>query len=92
MFDRKWGLTTTYNAVHSPAVTADPEITALRDLHRDIDLAVLRAYGWEDLDPEIGHYKTKLGDRWTFSPAARFELLDRLLQENHDRYAAQTNP
>lgn len=38
-----------------------------------------------DLDPEIGHHPTKIGIRWTFSPQARFELLDRLLEENHRR-------
>lgn len=59
----------------------------LRDLHEAIDHAVLAAYGWGDLDPKVGHHPTKIGKRWTVSPAARFELLDRLLVENHRRAA-----
>ncbi len=88
MLARSWGLTTTYNAVHAPAVT-DPEVVRLRQIHEAIDHAVLAAYGWSDLDPEIGHHPTKIGTRWTVSPTARFELLDRLLEENHRRHALE---
>jgi hypothetical protein len=83
MLGRGWGLTRTYNAVHDPAVR-DPEVVELRDLHAEIDEAVLAAYGW-DLDLEIGHHPTKIGTRWTVSRRARFELLDLLLEENHRR-------
>jgi hypothetical protein len=88
MLGRAWGLTTTYNAVHNPAVR-DPEIVELREIHEAIDHAVLDAYGWSDLDPQIGHHPTKIGTRWTVSREARFELLDRLLEENHRRHAAE---
>jgi hypothetical protein len=84
MLERATGLTKLYNQVHDPAVI-DPAIVRLREVHKEIDLAVLRAYGWTDLDPEIGHHLTKIGTRWTFSPRARFEVLDRLLVENHRR-------
>ncbi|MFG2305245.1 Eco57I restriction-modification methylase domain-containing protein [Actinacidiphila glaucinigra] len=84
MLDRGWGLTTTYNHVHDPA-DRDPKVQALRELHAEIDVAVLAAYGWSDLDLEIGHHPTKIGTRWTVSKEARFELLDRLLEENHRR-------
>ena len=42
------GLTTTYNRFHDPN---EPEssIESLRELHRKMDQAVLRAYGWNDL-------------------------------------------
>jgi len=83
MLSRFWGLTTTYNHVHDPA-DRDPEVLALRELHTDIDQAVMDAYGW-DLDLKIGHHPTKIGTRWTVSPRARFELLDLLLEENHRR-------
>lgn len=89
MLSRSWGLTTTYNHVHDPS-DRDPAVVALRELHAEIDYAVLDAYGWSDLDPEIGHHKTKIGTRWTVSPAARFELLDRLLAENHARHALES--
>jgi hypothetical protein len=90
MLGRGWGLTTTYNAVHNPAVR-DREIVELREIHESIDHAVLAAYGWSDLDPQIGHHPTKIGTRWTVSKEARFELLDRLLEENHRRHDAQSS-
>ena len=62
-----------------------------RDIHVAIDEAVMRAYGWEDLDLKIGHHPTKIGIRWTVSKEARFELLDRLLEENQRRYKLE-NP
>lgn len=83
MSGRGWGLTTTYNHVHDPG-DLDPEVVALRELHTEIDEAVMASYGW-DLDLEIGHHRTKIGVRWTVSPRARFELLDLLLEENHCR-------
>lgn len=89
MLGRSWGLTTTYNHVHDPA-DHDPAIVALRELHAEVDHAVMEAYGWSDLDLGIGHHKTKIGTRWTVSPAARFELLDRLLEENHRRHALES--
>jgi hypothetical protein len=88
MLSRSWGLTTTYNHVHDPA-DRDPAIVALRDLHAEIDYAVLDAYGWSGLDLQIGHHKTKIGTRWTVSPEARFELLDLLLEENYRRHALE---
>ena len=83
MLGRSWGLTSTYNHVDDPA-DRDPAVVALRELHAEIDAAVLAAYGW-DLDLEIGHHPTKIGTRWTVSRRARFELLDLLLEENHRR-------
>jgi hypothetical protein len=90
MFSRSWGLTKTYNRVHDPD-NHDPAIVELRDIHVAIDEAVMRAYGWDDLDLKIGHHPTKIGTRWTVCKEARFELLDRLLEENHRRYALE-NP
>ena len=90
MLSRSWGLTTTYNHVHDPDYHDGP-VSNLRDLHVAIDEAVMRAYGWEDLDLKIGHHPTKIGVRWTVSKEARFELLDRLLEENQRRYREE-NP
>ena len=90
MQSRAWGLTRTYNQVHDPD-NHDQAIQELRDIHVAIDEAVMRAYGWDDLDLKIGHHPTKIGIRWTVSKEARFELLDRLLEENHRRYALE-NP
>ena len=90
MLRRGWGLTTTYNHVHDP-YDHDPAVVNLREIHSAIDFEVLKAYRWSDLDPEIGHHQTKFGTRWTFSASARFELLDRLLEENHRRYELEEN-
>lgn len=88
MLGRSLGLTALYNQVHDPTVR-DTEILRLRELHRDIDQAMLEAYGWSDLDLQMGHHPTKIGVRWTVAPRARFELLDRLLIENHRRAREQ---
>jgi len=88
MKSRAWGLTSTYRRVHDPD-SHEPAIQELRDIHVAIDEAVMRAYGWADLDLKIGHHPTKIGIRWTVSKDARFELLDRLLEENHRRYEAE---
>lgn len=42
------GLTDTYNRFHDPDETS-LEIKKLRELHDEMDRAVLRAYGWDDL-------------------------------------------
>jgi hypothetical protein len=90
MLARGWGLTKLYNKVHDPDCHEDV-IQELREIHVAIDEAVMRAYGWDDLDLKIGHHPTKIGIRWTVSKEARFELLDRLLEENHRRYELE-NP
>jgi hypothetical protein len=85
---RNEGLTKTYNRFHATAdVSAD--IVELRRLHVEMDLAVLRAYGWDDLALDHGFHDTKQGLRYTVSPDVRQELLDRLLELNHQRYAEE---
>lgn len=42
------GLTSTYNRFHDP-LERKPDIIELRRLHAEMDDAVLRAYGWDDL-------------------------------------------
>lgn len=88
MLGRQLGLTKTYNLIHDPAVV-DTEITHLRALHVEVDKSVCEAYGWDDLRLEHDHYDTRQGIRWTVSPAARLEMLDRLLELNHRRYAEE---
>ncbi len=88
MLDRQEGLTTTYNRVHDPDEHAD-DIVRLREIHVALDYAVRDAYGWDDLD--LGHdfHDTKFGTRYTFAPIPRQEVLDRLLELNHERYAEE---
>jgi hypothetical protein len=90
MLARQVGLTATYNLVHDPKC-ADADIAELRETHRAIDAAVVQAYGWNDLADSLGHefYETRQGTRYTIAPAPRQEILDRLLELNHARYAEE---
>lgn len=82
------GLTKTYNRVHD-ADERQPDIVRLRELHVELDHAVLGAYGWSDLDLGHHHWETQQGMRFTVAPVAKDELLDRLLELNHQRYAEE---
>lgn len=69
-------------------------ILELRKLHRELDEAVLAAYGWTDLN--LGHDFHEVETlpendrvRYTISPEARKELLKRLLALNHQRAAEE---
>ncbi|RKN32455.1 hypothetical protein D7044_14590 [Micromonospora musae] len=91
MLSRQSGLTATYNLVFDPACQ-DEDIVELRRIHRDIDEAVCRAYGWHDLvehDLDHGFHKAGAYTRYTIGPAAQREILDRLLELNHQRYAGE---
>ncbi|MGA9624201.1 MAG: type IIL restriction-modification enzyme MmeI, partial [Bryobacteraceae bacterium] len=82
------GLTAAYNRFHDRHETAD-DIEQLRDLHMEMDRAVALAYCWDDLDLGHGFHQTRQGERFTISDAARRTILDRLLQLNHERHAAE---
>jgi methylase of polypeptide subunit release factors/transcription elongation GreA/GreB family factor len=74
----------------------------LRDLHKEMDEAVLEAYGWHQDDSKWGKAIQLRHDfyeadylpendrlRYTIHPEARKEILKRLLQLNHERYAEE---
>jgi hypothetical protein len=88
MLTRQEGLTDTYNRFHNPNETS-ADIAKLRQLHKEMDEAVAAAYGWTDLDLGHGFHQTKQGMRYTISEEARREVLDRLLELNHARYAEE---
>ncbi|MEO7019122.1 MAG: DNA methyltransferase, partial [Ktedonobacteraceae bacterium] len=88
MLTRQEGLTKTYNRFHNRDEHA-ADIGQLRELHREMDETVARAYGWDDLRLEHGFHETKQGLRYTISEAARREVLDRLLLLNHARHAEE---
>jgi len=85
MLARQEGLTKMYNRFHDPKEKA-ADIVKLRELHREMDEAVTKTYGWDDLKLEHGFHETKQGLRYTISEAARREVLDRLLLLNHQRH------
>jgi N-6 DNA Methylase len=94
MIERNEGLTRTYNRFHDRVERAG-DIQRLRNLHAEMDRAVLRAYGWDDLaeraepmfldesnEPEFA-YQGRL-----FWPSEfRDEVLACLLELNAERHA-----
>ena len=91
MLRRELGLTKLYNLVNDSELKAgiDPDADRMRAIHVELDKAVAAAYGWEDLDLTHGFHSYRKVTRWTVSPAVRVEILDRLLEENHRRAAAE---
>jgi hypothetical protein len=79
------GLTSLYNDVHEPTCRSKTAVD-LRDVHEAIDLAVVDEYGWSDLALNHGFFEMEAGTRFTVEPPIRQELLDRLLELNHERY------
>ena len=72
------------------AAAGHEALIELRRLHVALDITVRDAYGWQDLDLEHDFHEVDTlpeNDRvrYTISPSARRELLNRLLAENHAR-------
>lgn len=93
------GLTATYNRFHDPN-EVDPDILKLRELHAQMDRAVLNAYGWHDIstdceflldyeDEETEGSKRKKPWRYRWPEEAHDEVLARLLKLNQERYKAE---
>ena len=91
MLRRQLGLTKLYNLVNDPELAPgqDPDVDRMRAIHVELDAAVTAAYGWDDLDLTHGFHEYRKMTRWTIPPATRVEVLDRLLEENHHRAAAE---
>jgi Eco57I restriction-modification methylase len=91
MLRRQLGLTKLYNLVNDPKLSDgdDPDIARMRQIHVELDEAVMAAYGWDEVPLEHGFHTYRQMTRWTVSPAARVEILDRLLAENLRWAAAQ---
>ncbi|WP_327372161.1 type IIL restriction-modification enzyme MmeI [Streptomyces sp. NBC_01217] len=91
MLRRSLGLTKLYNLVNDPGITdsADGDVARIREIHVQLDRAVMAAYGWDDVALDHGFHTYRQMERWTVSPTARVEILDRLLEENHRRAASQ---
>lgn len=92
MLRRDLGLTTLYNLVNDPQISdaADPDVARMRAIHVELDHAAMDAYGWSDIPLDHGFHTYRQMRRWTVSPAARVEILDRLLEENHRRAAPRS--
>ncbi|UVF22801.1 hypothetical protein HPT29_027675 (plasmid) [Microvirga terrae] len=89
------GLTRLYNRFHS-AGDSDQRIENLRELHCGLDAAVMRAYGWEDIDLGHGfHEQPHLAEndrvRFTISASARADVLHRFADMNRQRYQEEVD-
>jgi hypothetical protein len=91
MLRRDLGLTKLYNLVNDPDVAdaADADVARMREIHTQLDHAVMDTYGWGDVDLDHGFHTYRQMTRWTVSPAARVKILDLLLEENLRRAAVQ---
>ena len=89
MLRRQLGLTALYNLVNDPDVRGDGDVNRMREIHVEVDEATMAAYGWADLPLEHGFHTYRQMERFTVCPAARVEMLDRLLEENHRRARAE---
>ncbi|GAB3523536.1 Eco57I restriction-modification methylase domain-containing protein [Arthrobacter monumenti] len=85
MVRRQLGLTALYNLVNDPTVTSDVDVARIREIHAEIDHSMLDAYGWTDIPLDHDFHTYRQMERFSLSPAARVEILDRLLEENHRR-------
>ncbi|MGO9743554.1 MAG: DNA methyltransferase [Roseiarcus sp.] len=90
------GMTKTYNHFHKSDARAEP-IRRLRELHDEMDRAVLRAYGWHDLASELRpEFLTEQTEddhtyqgRYFWPAEARDRVLARLLALNAERHAEE---
>ena len=82
-------LTDLYAAVNEPADVPPQEIVRMRSAIARVDFALMAAYGWRDVSLDHGIHTYRELKRWTVSPAARVEVLDRLLELNHERAMAE---
>ncbi len=82
------GLIKLYNRLHIET-ERDPRIQGLCALQREIDIAVARAYGWDDHDHglhEVAYLPENDRVRFTISEAARIEVMRRLSELSLQRY------
>lgn len=91
MLRRELGLTKMYNLINDPDLpsASDPDVARMREIHVELDEAVMAAYRWSDVPLNHGFHTYRQMTRWTVCPEARVEILDRLLEENHRRAALQ---
>jgi hypothetical protein len=83
------GLTDTYNRFHDPDESSE-DILVLRDLHDQMDRAVLDTYGWTDIQPTCEFLldyedEDKKPWRYRWPDEIQEEVLARLLDLNQKR-------
>ena len=87
------GMTKFYNDFHDPGCN-DAAIVACRELQKQIDDVVLTAYGFDDIDldigfHEVGYLPADKNARYTMSEEARQKVLSRLAVLNKERHEVE---
>lgn len=90
------GITKMYNRFHDPDEQSE-FVVRLRELHQEVDCAVLRAYGWDDLASELSlEFLTAQDEdnyayqnRFFWNAQGRERVLARLLALNAERHAEE---
>jgi len=95
MASEGYGLTKLYGRMHSKKEISS-QLTKMRNLLCEIDFALMRAYGWGDLDlghgfHEVPYLPKNDRVRFTFSEHARREVLKRLANLNRERYQEEVD-
>jgi hypothetical protein len=98
MIERNEGMTKTYKRFHD-RTEIDKDIMRLRELHADMDRAMLRAYGWDDLAAraapifldEANEDDHTYQGRLFWPSDFRDEVLARLLALNAARHAEEVS-
>jgi hypothetical protein len=99
------GLTAVYNEFNNPE-SEWPQIAKLREAHNEMDCAVLKAYGWAEIEskcdfvPEFDNeededekgYSRKKKYRYRWLDEFRDEVLARLLELNRERALEEGQP
>ena len=97
------GLTKTYNRFHDPDEHG-PDIDRLRELHTEMDRAVLGAYGWSDIsagcgflldhevDTDTSSSRRRKPYRYRWPDETRNEVLARLVELNGHRASEENHP
>lgn len=93
MVENNQGLTVLYNRYHNPE-EMDSDIVRLRELHLEMDRAVLSAYGWNDIEPvyefslehEESREKGMKPWRYGWNKGSKNKVLNRLWEMNEERY------
>ncbi len=96
MEEHDFGLTRFYNHFHDQA-NEDEKLKEIRHVQQDINRALLKRYGWSDIDPvtefhEVGYLPEGKNLRFTISEPARLEVLRRLSKLNKVRHESDEKP
>ena len=86
---RECGLTALYNRVHSD-VCLDSDIQSFRNILKEMDEAVISAYGWSDVQLDHDFHPEFGKTRFTVSESARKEILRRLMKLNAERFTDES--